>query len=95
MSHPFRWVPADGLRHASLRPTTGGGYPQGLELDTLCGKAVSAETGALPWLWRTCPDCDLAARKLVGAVIRQWTADPHDQPSRPSAANSPQDGALS
>lgn len=70
MSHPFRWVPADGQRHASRHPTTGGGYPPGLTVSTLCGLDVHARTGDLPWLWPTCADCNLEARRIVGAVIR-------------------------
>lgn len=66
--HPFHWVPADGRRHASTdeHPPGASMYPDGTTVTTLCDRTVSAETGEMAWLWRTCPKCHVAARALAG-----------------------------
>lgn len=38
MVHPFRWTPAANERHASLDRSPGKGYPEGMVVETLCGK---------------------------------------------------------
>lgn len=67
MSHPITWAPAAGQRHASLVPASARAYAAGQEVETLCGRTVSAEVGEYAWLWSTCPECDRAAREMVGA----------------------------
>jgi zinc finger protein len=64
--YPFHWVPADGLRHASLdeRPC-GCRYPTGTEVSTLCRREVVADDGELAWLWETCADCNAEAHRLA------------------------------
>lgn len=68
--HPFRWVPAEGERHASLEPSTGQGYPEGKVIQALCGKRVRAENSDISWLWETCPDCNNRAHELAHAGAR-------------------------
>lgn len=66
--HPFRWVPADGARHATADVRLAGAYTPGDEIDSLCGNRVTvAEPTDIAWLWPTCTDCYSEARALVDA----------------------------
>lgn len=69
--YPFRWVPADGQRHASTSPLPdyAHSYPEGTVILTLCGTELIARTHAHAWLWRTCPDCDIKAHDLAGLTL--------------------------
>lgn len=70
--HPFHWIPAQGERHASRDPYPGGvqGYPDGATVSTLCGQDVTADSGAVAWLWDTCQRCNDAAHVLAeGAAV--------------------------
>ncbi|MEU5847276.1 zinc finger protein [Saccharopolyspora shandongensis] len=67
--HPFRWVPADGERHATGDARLAGAYTVGEQIDSLCGRSVTvAERTEIAWLWETCVDCNREAHRLVGAV---------------------------
>ncbi|NHD18118.1 MULTISPECIES: zinc finger protein [Actinopolyspora] len=76
MSHPFTWVPAAWQRHASRDPVPppAAEFPQGVLVSTLCGQELTSASGELAWLWGTCPECDDAAREIVGVPSRAETA---------------------
>lgn len=67
MPHSFTWAPGAELRHASLDPAPGAGYPSGIAVETLCDRQIVTDTDWLAWLRPTCPTCDERTRKLVGA----------------------------
>lgn len=57
MTARYRWLPAEGQRHAVPNDL----YP-GLPGRTLCGVAVTVPCEPIPkvpnWLWPECPSCD-------------------------------------
>lgn len=66
--HPFRWVPADGGRHATADVRLAGAYAAGEVIGSLCGRSVMVAEGTeIAWLWPTCPECNHEARSLVEA----------------------------
>lgn len=66
MPHPFRWQPGEGKRHATLMPRPRGGFPDGTEVDTLCGTRVAADNSDIAWLWSTCTECNEQAHAMAG-----------------------------
>ncbi|WP_328592562.1 zinc finger protein [Saccharopolyspora elongata] len=66
-AHPFHWVPAAGLRHASTdrRPDAALAYPTGTSVSPLCRQRLSADNSELAWLWSTCRDCDAEAHRIA------------------------------
>lgn len=67
--HPFHWVPAEGLRHASCDQRPKGGYRSGQQVTTLCGRGMPAEAGDIAWLWETCRDCNHQAHRMAAAPL--------------------------
>ncbi len=64
--HPFHWAPAGGARHASRdSKPTGGNYPTGTFVTTLCGSYVAADNSDMAWLWETCAACNKTAHALA------------------------------
>lgn len=67
--HPFRWLPAEGERHATAEVRLAGAYATGDQVASLCGLSVLAAEGTeIAWLWPTCPDCNTAAHRLAEGV---------------------------
>lgn len=68
--HPFHWVPAGGLRHASTDPHPNGGvaYPDNTEVGVLCGGAHRAHGSDESWLWPECETCRARACELAGTA---------------------------
>ncbi|WP_442912733.1 zinc finger protein [Kutzneria sp. CA-103260] len=70
----YRWLPADGRRHA----VPAGPVGPGNEITTLIGERVTVPTqrlGSTEWTWPTCEGCWDEAKKcthvaLAGLVVR-------------------------
>ena len=72
--HPFRWIPADGERHAS-RDKKPHGWPDGTVVNALCGRSVRADNRDVAWLWETCPACNQAAHNMLDIAWRPTVLD--------------------
>ncbi|GAB3688012.1 zinc finger protein [Saccharopolyspora sp. ID03-671] len=70
--HPFRWVPADGGRHATADIRLAGAYAVGESITALCRRSVTVARGTeLAWLWPTCAECNREAHALVETGVSQ------------------------
>jgi zinc finger protein len=67
--HPFSWVPAGGLRHASAVKRPFGGWADGEVIAMLCGEEAQAENSPTAWFWETCPECNVQAHRLAGVPM--------------------------
>lgn len=64
--HPFRWVPADGGRHATADVRLAGAYATGETIVALCARKVTvARSTEVAWLWPTCSECNSEAHALA------------------------------
>ncbi|MEV5538637.1 zinc finger protein [Saccharopolyspora shandongensis] len=76
MPHPFRWQPGDGQRHATRKLRPRGGFPVDAQIETLCGKQITADNSDVAWLWTTCPECNRFAHELTGTPIAPCSPGP-------------------
>ena len=64
--HPFRWVPADGGRHATADVRLAGAYAAGETIVALCARKVTvAKSTEVAWLWPTCSECNSEAHAVA------------------------------
>ncbi|GAA2796349.1 zinc finger protein [Saccharopolyspora taberi] len=63
--HPFRWVPAEGQRHATTDRLAAGGWSDGEAVTMLCGESVEVDNSVEAWLWETCADCNAEAHRMA------------------------------
>ncbi|WP_406690552.1 zinc finger protein [Saccharopolyspora sp. ID03-671] len=78
MTHPVRWTPAEGERHATA--VSGPGSGKDTEVLTLCGKTVTTSQSDRAWFWETCQHCNREAHRVAGVPMPPATGT---EPVRP------------